>query len=340
MQPAGNEEETLLKENEAASLRFVAQTQIGPPTPEDGEKKKLLLLDPHTLTCYSQVTSSKFQKNSRRLRGTTCLTEAALDRGDYDAMSLRSGLPYCMYHLKSQPQVVQQLLESAPPAAVAQRTHSFIFCDIECSYKSSSGAPFDSRQCCNSIIQIAAVTEDGNSRFNVYIKPSQMQLQQAGDLRAVQEAANSAVSYSPSKGLQMFVDWLVQQQHAQHQAAASGSDAGRIVLVSHFGMGYTFSILAQHALQHGVPLPAVLLADSCLWHKVRWGYQPGPPKLLAEKHAEHGQVAFELLLYEQKVQGRLRLQSSFVLSIQDHLMVLHVDVSLIPAENSDCCKRP
>lgn len=102
--------------------------------------------------------------------------------------------------------------------------------------------------------------------FNVYVRtPSNVV-----GMRAAPEEASIAEAdkLSPAAALQKFVDWALKQQR---QHAGQEADPSRLVLVSHYGFCYAFSILVQHAERCGVQLPPVRLADSCLWTKATYG---------------------------------------------------------------------
>uniref|UniRef100_A0A383V695 Uncharacterized protein n=1 Tax=Tetradesmus obliquus TaxID=3088 RepID=A0A383V695_TETOB len=148
------------------------------------------------------------------------------------------------------------------------------------SVHSCQGRALGTALCCNAIAQIAAVTEDTDGdeeqqqqqqqqQFDVYVKTPR----RAGMRAAPEEASvNEADTLSPAAALQKFVDWAL-KQHRQH--AGQEADPSRLVLVSHYGFCYAFSILVQQAERYGVQLPPVRLADSCLWTKATCGARAG-----------------------------------------------------------------
>ncbi|WIA12404.1 hypothetical protein OEZ85_012448 [Tetradesmus obliquus] len=205
-------------------------------------------------------------------------SRSKLDKGSYDALSLRGGFGSCMTCLTSGwPAPAKELslrLAAADGVSSAELDddYTFNFFDVECAYvPRSDGGPWDGTASCNAIVQIAAVTAGaGNGsrqgqRFNVYVKTPTGK-RAAKNMKAAPEEADvdDADKLSPAAALQKFVAWAL-EQHQQH--AGEGADPSRLILVSHYSFGYAFSILLQHAEKHKVQLPAVQVADSCLWVK-------------------------------------------------------------------------
>ncbi|WIA32547.1 hypothetical protein OEZ86_003356 [Tetradesmus obliquus] len=170
-------------------------------------------------------------KPDRKQRPASCRlckrpdSRSKLDKGSYDALSLRGGFGSCMTCLTSGwPAPAKELslrLAAADGVSSAELDddYTFIFFDVECAYVPRSDEEAD---------------------------------------------VDDADKLSPAAALQKFVAWAL-EQHQQH--AGEGADPSRLILVSHYGFGYAFSILVQHAEKHKVQLPAVQLADSCLWVK-------------------------------------------------------------------------